>query len=88
MAKPNNYFMYKIILKKTQIVLSTNEYEVLNLDWYYSDYKEALDKYLDLASDEARHIAMIEYTRISAEIILVKVEDNATKKLHFTTIAN
>ena len=79
---------YKIILKKTQIVLSSNEYETLNLDWFYTDYREALDKYLDLASDEARHIAMIEYTRISGEIILVRVEENATKKLHFITIAN
>ena len=79
---------YKIILKKTQIVLSSNEYETLNLDWFYTDYREALDKYLDLASDEARHIAMIECTRISGEIILVKVEENATKKLHFITIAN
>jgi hypothetical protein len=79
---------YKIILKKTQFVLSSNEYETLNLDWLYTDYREALDKYVDLAGDEARHIAMIEYTRISCEIILVKVEENATKKLHFITIAN
>lgn len=80
--------MYKIILNKTLIVLSTSEYEVLNLDWIYTDYKEALDKYIEVSSDEARHIAMIEYTRISAEIVLIKVEENATRKLHFITIAN
>lgn len=79
---------YKIILKKTQIVLSSNEYETLNLDWFFTDYKEALDKYLELSSDEARHIAMIEYTRICNEIVLIQVQDNATKKLHFITIAN
>jgi hypothetical protein len=80
--------MYKIILNKSLIVLSTNEYEVLNLDWIYTDYKEALDKYIEVSSDEARHIAMIEYTRISAKIVLIKVEENATRKLHFITIAN
>ena len=80
--------LYKIILKKTQFVLSSNEYETLNLDWYYTDYKEALNKYLDLSSDEARHIAMIEYTRICNEIILVQVNDDVTKKLHFITITN
>ncbi len=72
--------MYKVTLVKTSKIIEKLEIQIeeLDLDWYYTDYKECLNMYEQLVVDETKHLCQITYTHIQVRIRVY--EDNKILK--------
>ena len=65
---------YKVVMH--QLSTSKNddgkkELKLLNLDWSYAEYIDALNKYKEMSSEYALHVGSIEYTQINMTLFLI-----------------
>jgi len=74
--------MYKVITKKSSVVLRNEMINVSNLDWDFKNYAEAYDFYVSYILENASHVGTICATRINHDIQLVEITEEGTK-LHY-----
>ena len=74
--------MYKVITKKSSVVLRNEMINVSNLDWDFRNFDDAYNFYIEHIKEHASHVGTITATRINHDIQLVEITEEGTK-LHY-----
>lgn len=81
-------YMYKVVSKKTSIVVSTGIVSRLNLDWDFENYNEAYNFYKAQIIEHAEHIGTLFATHFTHDIELLNITDNETKLKYRIRLSN
>jgi hypothetical protein len=70
---------YKLISNKTSVKKSTNEISTLNLEWEFTNFQEAYNKYESHVKEHSIHVATLIATHIVHSITIVSIATDGTQ---------